>query len=128
MKKLCRGCVCALLSLSCALASGCDAAPSPQEVLQASLTVDMGAQKERTVSDSLFGVFLEDINYVSFAMDDDLIANGLFESPLEEHWRAEGGFLLLLGLFKKCLEGGLHPFICLFRRLFILGAHGIIDL
>ncbi len=96
MKKLCRGCVCALLSLSCALASGCDAAPSPQEVLQASLTVDMGAQKERTVSDSLFGVFLEDINYVSFAMDDDLIANGLFESPLEEHWRAEGGVSLAL--------------------------------
>lgn len=36
------------------------------------------AQNE--ISKSLFGVFLEDINYASYAMDDNMIANGSFES------------------------------------------------
>ena len=31
------------------------------------------------ISDRLFGVFLEDINYASYLMDDNLISNGSFE-------------------------------------------------
>ncbi len=35
---------------------------------------------EQAVSDDLFGLFLEDINYASQALDDNLIANGSFEN------------------------------------------------
>ncbi|MDE7296718.1 MAG: hypothetical protein K2N84_05575, partial [Clostridia bacterium] len=35
---------------------------------------------ERRISKSLFGAFLEDINYASYAMDDNMVCNGSFEN------------------------------------------------
>ncbi len=53
---------------------------------------------ERAVSGDLFGLFLEDINYASQALDDNLLANGNFESTTAvsnfDHnyaWSAGGG-------------------------------------
>lgn len=44
------------------------------------------------ISDRLFGVFLEDINYASYLMDDNLISNGSFEySEPARGWNAVGG-------------------------------------
>ncbi len=50
---------------------------------QATVTLSGKVNKtspERSVSGDLFGLFLEDINYASQALDDNLIANGSFES------------------------------------------------
>ncbi|MDE5548190.1 MAG: hypothetical protein K2J30_04270, partial [Clostridia bacterium] len=38
------------------------------------------ANEERKISKSLFGAFLEDINYASYAMDDNMVCNGSFEN------------------------------------------------
>ncbi len=46
----------------------------------ATLKVSGVAEKYADISDELFGVFLEDINYASQALDDDLIVNGGFET------------------------------------------------
>ena len=49
----------------------------------ATLTVDGKVNKKdetRRISDSLFGVFLEDINYAGYALTDDLVVNGSFEA------------------------------------------------
>lgn len=40
--------------------------------------------EEGKISKSLFGVFLEDINYASYYLDDDLIINGSFEAITKE--------------------------------------------
>ena len=55
-------------------------------------TLTVRANKtEREISDELFGVFLEDINYVGYALDDDLVANSSFtyRDPVDR-WTAEG--------------------------------------
>ena len=56
----------------------------------ATLTVRAN-REQRTISDELFGVFLEDINYAGYALDDDLIANGSFtyRDPVDR-WEAVG--------------------------------------
>ncbi len=43
------------------------------------ITVTASSERVRDISDELFGVFLEDINFTSYAMDDNLLANGSFE-------------------------------------------------
>ena len=56
------------------------------------VTLTVQANEEvREISDELFGVFLEDINYAGYALDDDLVANGSFtyRDPVDR-WTAEG--------------------------------------
>ncbi len=68
-------------------------------------TLTVSANKtEREISDELFGVFLEDINYAGYALDDDLVANGSFtyRDPVDR-WTAEG-----ISLQVEEEEGGLH--------------------
>ena len=56
------------------------------------VTLTVRANKtERTISDELFGVFLEDINYAGYALDDDPIANGSFSyRDPADRWNASG--------------------------------------
>ncbi len=46
----------------------------------ATLKLDGTVSESWSISDSLFGVFLEDINYAGYLLDDNLIPNGSFES------------------------------------------------
>ena len=68
---------------------------APKFGADADLTISVQAKKtsgdEGKISDTLFGVFLEDINYASYYLDDDLIKNGSFESitrDKQEGWTA----------------------------------------
>lgn len=50
--------------------------------------------EERQISKSLFGAFLEDINYASYAMDANLVCNGSFENQRGDKkyaWTADSG-------------------------------------
>ncbi len=65
----------------------------------------------RSVSGDLFGLFLEDINYASQALDDNLIANGNFESTVnvsnfghDHAWTAGGGLSLSVVTGEKKLH------------------------
>ena len=59
---------------------------------------------EHTISDELFGIFLEDINYAGYALDDDLIANGSFSyRDPAGRWKTDG-----LSLTTAEGEGSLH--------------------
>ena len=53
-----------------------------------------GAKGNTEISDSLFGVFLEDINYASYLLDDNLLANGSFDAITKNKdyaWAVSGG-------------------------------------
>ncbi len=55
----------------------------------ADVTLTADAAQVVDISDTLFGVFLEDINYASYAMDDNLLCNGSFEfSDATRAWSA----------------------------------------
>lgn len=59
----------------------------------ATLTLDMG-DTSREISDSLFGLFLEDINYASYAIGTNLISNGNFSHTTPtRNWAANGASL-----------------------------------
>ncbi len=84
MKKLLTACLAG--AVSCVLlagTAGCgptadvsgDAFSTPDVVVKAGAISDA-----LDISDLLFGAFLEDINYASYALDDNLVANGNFES------------------------------------------------
>lgn len=68
----------------------------------------------KQISADLFGLFLEDINYASQALDDNMIANGSFENGEKEgksvRWRASNGTSLTVsdgdGVFKGKSEFG----------------------
>lgn len=92
MKKKLLTCVAALTALSCVLCAcggeggttvtpdrSADAAYSDPS---ATFTLDGRAVQNarNTVSDTLFGVFLEDINYAGYLLDDNLVYNGSFET------------------------------------------------
>ncbi len=98
MKKLLTGCLSGILATSMligAAACGQDnppvlpVDPSPDRVGTAFLnpTATMSVTETDSsakISDKLFGIFLEDINYASFLMDDNFIVNGSFESGKEK--------------------------------------------
>ncbi len=70
---------------------------------QATLSVNgkIDTSEDNAISDSLFGVFLEDINYASYALDDDLVLNGSFEAlsgsgGKSYGWSASGATLSVL--------------------------------
>lgn len=59
---------------------------------QATLTVGGVPEKNAEISSELFGVFLEDINFASQALDDNLVVNGSFSSRYGGRnygWKAE---------------------------------------
>lgn len=66
----------------------------------ADVTLSVNAAKGDTgISDSLFGVFLEDINYASYLLDDNLLANGSFDAITQSKnyaWAASGGAALAI--------------------------------
>ncbi len=64
----------------------------PSVTLSVSGAVDR-MNEERKISKSLFGAFLEDINYASYAMDDNMVCNGSFENRRGDKkyaWTASG--------------------------------------
>ena len=69
------------------------------------VTLTVRANKtEHTISDELFGIFLEDINYAGYALDDDLVANGSFSyRDPAGRWKTDG-----LSLTAAEGEGSLH--------------------
>ncbi len=91
MKKQLLSCVAAVTALSCVLcACGGGEKVTPDYEVEAfaepaaTFTID-GEVNEKTlarntISDTLFGVFLEDINYAGYLLDDNLLYNGSFET------------------------------------------------
>lgn len=61
---------------------------SPDVTYKIDGTVSQNAEDQ--ISDLLFGVFLEDINYASYALDDNLIANGSFEFTIDSDYAWTG--------------------------------------
>ncbi len=83
MKKIVTACLAG--AVACTLvfaAAGCQKPDVDGKVFSnAALTVKAGTVSgARDISDTLFGLFLEDINYASYALDDNLVMNGNFES------------------------------------------------
>ncbi len=68
-------------------------------------------EKNADISDELFGVFLEDINYASQALDDNMVANGSFETVSgakynEKYgWTAADGATLSVTKAGSALDG-----------------------
>ena len=69
------------------------------------VTYTVSANKEEhAVSDELFGVFLEDINYAGYVLDDNLVANGSFSYRSgTDRWTQQG-----LAATVEEGEGALH--------------------
>ena len=78
------------------------------------VTLTVRANKtEHTISDELFGIFLEDINYAGYALDDDLIANGSFSyRDPADRWKTDG-----LSVTAAEGEGSLHENNASYARL-----------
>ncbi len=80
-------------------AASCGADVSGDAYEDPALVIKAGNVREAVdISDLLFGIFLEDINYASYALDDNLLSNGNFESlgtmpeanNFQSDWRASG--------------------------------------
>ena len=89
MKKQLLSCIAAVTAFSCILCAcggGDDVTPDrTAEAFSdpaATFTIDGNATENarNTISDTLFGVFLEDINYAGYLLDDNLVYNGSFET------------------------------------------------
>ena len=80
---------------------------APKFGTEADVTIDVTAKKtngeEGKISDTLFGVFLEDINYASYYLDDDLIKNGSFEAITRDK---QEGWTALANTTKSLLSDG----------------------
>ena len=78
------------------------------------VTLTVRANKtEHTISDELFGIFFEDINYAGYALDDDLVANGSFSyRDPAGRWKTDG-----LSLIAAEGEGSLHENNASYARL-----------
>ena len=111
MKKKAVACAAGILSLAMVLSmAACGKESYDREAAEfdtpdATILLDGKTDKKSArynLSDTLFGVFLEDINYASYALDDNLLVNYSFETPQGKRngasvtandygWRAEGG-------------------------------------
>ncbi len=89
MKKKLLSCVAALTAASCLLcACGGGETVTPDRQAEAfsdpaaTFTLDgtVNENARNIISDTLFGVFLEDINYAGYLLDDNLVYNGSFET------------------------------------------------
>lgn len=87
---------------------------NPDAVLSLSGDLDVST-KSKQISSELFGIFLEDINYASYALDGNLVANGSFENAKSKTyaWKADGATLAVTtadSLFKgKTAFGSVNP-------------------
>lgn len=96
MKRIFSGCLAGILVASMGIGvSACSSSDgkafgSPDVTLAIDGTVSTDERDQ--ISDLLFGAFLEDINYVSYALDDNLVSNGSFEfsSNPEYGWTKSG--------------------------------------
>ena len=90
MKKFLSGCLAGVMGAAALVgAAACAGTPKadkdaaafsdPAATLTVDATVDKSNSRKK-ISDELFGVFLEDINYASYAMDANLVVNGSFET------------------------------------------------
>lgn len=79
-----------------AASCGVDYKATPFDDPDVLITADLSGETNE-ISDTLFGIFLEDINYASYAMDDNMVVNGSFEStynqPKTYGWSAAGATL-----------------------------------
>lgn len=113
MKKAGIACAAGVLSLAMVLSmAACNNGPvvfdreaKAFDAPDATISLDAKTDKKNArynISDTLFGVFLEDINYASYALDDNLLVNYSFETPQGRRnnasvtannfgWRTEGG-------------------------------------
>lgn len=90
MKKILSGCLAGVIGAATLIgAAACAGTPKADKDAAAfsdpaaTLTVDATVDKSNTrkkISSDLFGVFLEDINYASYALDDNLVVNNSFEA------------------------------------------------
>ncbi len=94
MKKLLTACLAG--AVACTIAFGA-AACGPQADVDgktfgdAAFTVKASPVSEaKDISDLLFGLFLEDINFASYALDDNMVANGNFEALSDTSVKAFG--------------------------------------
>ena len=75
---------------------------TPDVTLSVDATTD-AKKTENLISDTLFGLFLEDINYASLALDDNFTANASFNKPstkkwkMEDYWTTENATLDVVG-------------------------------
>lgn len=75
---------------------------TPDVTLSVDATTDKNKAENR-ISDTLFGLFLEDINYASLALDDNFTANSSFNKPgskkwtIESYWQTENATLDVVG-------------------------------
>ena len=107
--------VCSLLPFA-ACSDGADPSADRQggKFSDPDVTLTVRANKtEHTISDELFGIFLEDINYAGYALDDDLVANGSFSyRDPAGRWKTDG-----LSLTAAEGEGSLHENNASYARL-----------
>ncbi len=110
MKKLLSGILAGTFALSALFAAAaCASDEEPTEKgdrqapafsdAQATLNIDgdLNAAGVVDISDDIFGAFLEDINYASYVMSDDMVDNGSFESITKtwnDGWAYSGGATL----------------------------------
>ena len=107
--------VCSLLPFA-ACSEGADPSADRQgeKFSSPDVTLKVSASKDdREISDELFGIFLEDINYAGYALDDDLVANGSFSyRDPAGRWKTDG-----LSLTAAEGEGSLHENNASYARL-----------
>ena len=58
----------------------------PDVTLNVDATTD-ASKSVNKISDTLFGLFLEDINYASLSLDDNFVANSSFNNPGKKSWK-----------------------------------------
>ncbi len=81
MKKLTAACFAGAVACAIMLSSAGCADVSGKTFSGADVTIQAGPVSEaKDISDLLFGLFLEDINYASYALDANMVANGNFEA------------------------------------------------
>ncbi len=116
MRRILSGAIAVLFSCSFAVSmAGCssgDAFGNP-DVTYAVDASNVTAE----ISDTLFGVFLEDINYASYAMDDNLIMNGSFEYKSSTNGWTESG-----ATWETISEGGIISTNPTYQRIYVTTA------
>ncbi len=89
MKKQLVACVAGILTLSVAMGlAGCGGkGAKAYSKADVTITAETDLTAAADISTDIFGIFLEDINYASQAMDDNMVANGSFEQPTQSYNR-----------------------------------------
>ena len=95
---------------------------APDVTLNVDAATD-ASKADNKISDTLFGLFLEDINYASLALDDDFVANGSFNKPgtkkwtIDTYWKTEHAKLDVVGDTSATEAERLYPTNATFARI-----------